>query len=98
MHVVEQFGMGVHVPPPGGDFGVKVGNAIDDRHWKRPRLIAVIRQPRVNLANRHKKAREAGKSGRYSVFEPSGERVAQLVEHVTFNHGVVGSNPAGLTN
>ncbi len=24
--------------------------------------------------------------------------VAQLVEHVTFNHGVVGSNPAGHTN
>ena len=27
-----------------------------------------------------------------------GEPVAQLVEHVTFNHGVVGSNPAGLTS
>jgi hypothetical protein len=27
-----------------------------------------------------------------------GEPVAQSVEHVTFNHGVVGSNPAGLTN
>src|SRR5271167_4656755 len=27
-----------------------------------------------------------------------GEPVAQLVEHATFNHGVVGSNPAGLTN
>jgi hypothetical protein len=26
------------------------------------------------------------------------EPVAQSVEHVTFNHGVVGSNPAGLTN
>src|ERR1700732_1042540 len=25
------------------------------------------------------------------------EPVAQSVEHVTFNHGVVGSNPAGLT-
>ena len=26
------------------------------------------------------------------------EPVAQSVEHVTFNHGVVGSNPAGLAN
>jgi hypothetical protein len=26
------------------------------------------------------------------------EPVAQSVEHVTFNHGVVGSNPTGLTN
>jgi hypothetical protein len=28
-----------------------------------------------------------------SAFEP----VAQSVEHVTFNHGVQGSNPCGLT-
>jgi hypothetical protein len=27
----------------------------------------------------------------------SGERVAQTVEHVTFNHGVVGSIPTALT-
>jgi hypothetical protein len=26
------------------------------------------------------------------------ERVAQAVEHVTFNHGVAGSSPAALTN
>ena len=26
------------------------------------------------------------------------ERVAQSVEHVTFNHGVVGSIPTALTN
>jgi hypothetical protein len=26
------------------------------------------------------------------------EPVAQLVEHVTFNHGVLGSSPSGLTN
>jgi hypothetical protein len=26
------------------------------------------------------------------------EPVAQSVEHVTFNHGVQGSNPCGLTN
>ena len=26
------------------------------------------------------------------------EPVAQPVEHVTFNHGVVGSSPTGLTN
>ena len=26
------------------------------------------------------------------------ERVAQSVEHVTFNHGVVGSSPTALTN
>jgi hypothetical protein len=28
---------------------------------------------------------------------PSSERVAQMVEHVTFNHGVLGSNPSALT-
>ncbi len=28
----------------------------------------------------------------------AGEPVAQSVEHVTFNHGVVGSKPTGLTN
>jgi hypothetical protein len=27
----------------------------------------------------------------------SGERVAQTVEHVTFNHGVLGSIPSALT-
>jgi hypothetical protein len=26
------------------------------------------------------------------------ERVAQMVEHVTFNHGVLGSIPSALTN
>jgi hypothetical protein len=26
------------------------------------------------------------------------ERVAQPVEHVTFNHGVLGSSPSALTN
>ena len=26
------------------------------------------------------------------------ERVAQMVEHVTFNHGVLGSSPSALTN
>jgi hypothetical protein len=33
------------------------------------------------------------------VFQylPASERVAQLVEHVTFNHGVVGSSPTALT-
>jgi hypothetical protein len=29
---------------------------------------------------------------------PLQEPVAQPVEHVTFNHGVAGSSPAGLTN
>ena len=28
----------------------------------------------------------------------SGERVAQTVEHVTFNHGVLGSIPSALTS
>ena len=38
-----------------------------------------------------------GKRGRYPVSEPSWERVAQSVEHVTFNHGVLGSSPSALT-
>ena len=32
------------------------------------------------------------------MLERESERVAQAVEHVTFNHGVAGSSPAGLTN
>ena len=31
-------------------------------------------------------------------MECTHERVAQSVEHVTFNHGVVGSIPTALTN
>ena len=31
-------------------------------------------------------------------MECAHERVAQSVEHVTFNHGVVGSIPTALTN
>ena len=40
MHVVLKFRMGMQVPAPAGDFGVQVGNAVDDRHRKRP-LLAV---------------------------------------------------------
>jgi hypothetical protein len=29
--------------------------------------------------------------------QPGSERVAQVVEHVTFNHGVEGSSPSALT-
>jgi hypothetical protein len=28
--------MGMEVPPPGSDFGMQVGNAVDDRHRQRP--------------------------------------------------------------
>ena len=31
------------------------------------------------------------------MFQRRSERVAQAVEHVTFNHGVVGSSPTALT-
>ena len=30
--------------------------------------------------------------------EPQRERVAQSVEHLTFNQGVLGSSPSALTN
>ncbi len=30
-------------------------------------------------------------------YLPASERVAQSVEHVTFNHGVLGSSPSALT-
>ena len=32
------------------------------------------------------------------MLKRQSERVAQAVEHVTFNHGVVGSSPTALTN
>src|SRR5262249_3528727 len=35
---------------------------------------------------------------RTSCWHPQGERVAQTVEHVTFNHGVLGSIPSALTS
>jgi hypothetical protein len=34
----------------------------------------------------------------FSGMEGAHERVAQSAEHVTFNHGVVGSIPTALTN
>jgi hypothetical protein len=40
---------------------------------------------------------ETGNRGAFSLSERSREPVAQSVEHVTFNHGVAGSSPAGLT-
>ena len=36
VHVEQQFRMGVDVLPPGGDLGVKVGDAVDDRHGMAP--------------------------------------------------------------
>ena len=35
---------------------------------------------------------------RTPCWHPQGERVAQTVEHVTFNHGVLGSIPSALTS
>ena len=32
------------------------------------------------------------------MFVSTSERVAQAVEHVTFNHGVEGSSPSALTS
>lgn len=32
------------------------------------------------------------------MLKRQSERVAQAVEHVTFNHGVEGSSPSALTN
>ena len=37
MHVVLEFRMGVDVPPPSGDLGMQIGDAIDDRHRISPR-------------------------------------------------------------
>jgi hypothetical protein len=34
---------------------------------------------------------------RYEDAREASEPVAQVVEHVTFNHGVEGSSPSGLT-
>jgi hypothetical protein len=41
--------------------------------------------------------RKAGEAHIRSPFSNAFEPVAQSVEHVTFNHGVQGSNPCGLT-
>ena len=42
--------------------------------------------------------RKAGEAHIRSPFSNAFEPVAQSVEHVTFNHGVRGSNPRGLAN
>ncbi len=61
----------------------------------RPLLDYVVEEPRLAPTCGLRKAPEAHIRMRVSKrFEP----VAQSVEHVTFNHGVQGSNPCGLTS
>ena len=104
VHVVEQFRMGVQVAPPFGDLGVQVGDAVDDRHGVHPcwGIQAVAQSSRTPAAPRltasSAPVQETGNRSAFSLSERSREPVAQSVEHVTFNHGVAGSNPAGLTN
>jgi hypothetical protein len=45
----------------------------------------------------HCRVRKVGLDG-FHRLSPWSERVAQPVEHVTFNHGVLGSSPSALTN
>ncbi len=60
----------------------------------RPLLDYVVEEPRLAPTCGLRKAPEAHIRMRViNTFEP----VAQSVEHVTFNHGVQGSNPCGLT-
>ncbi len=96
VNVIEQLRMHVHFAPPGGDFAMHVGDTIDDRHRRTPQWPVRLGCGQPSKGRRKKRARlvMAG------VFQylPASERVAQLVEHVTFNHGVVGSSPTALTN
>jgi len=41
LHVVQDFGMGMQIVPPGGDLAMQVGDAVDDRHVQVPREAAV---------------------------------------------------------
>jgi hypothetical protein len=60
-----------------------------------PLLDYVVEEPRFAASCGLRKAPEAHIRMRVSTrFEP----VAQSVEHVTFNHGVRGSNPRGLAS
>ena len=107
MHVVQQLRMGVDVVPPGGDLAMQVGDAVDDRHRISSSHGGVEPEPRSSNIGRSSTAWTGqtcgGGAGLLTPHEaarthPRTEPVAQPVEHVTFNHGVAGSSPAGLAN
>lgn len=66
-------------------FTTSLSNAVAGWKATKPRCWGIRR-----LAQ---SGRTSHKEGLLNAFEP----VAQSVEHVTFNHGVQGSNPCGLT-
>jgi hypothetical protein len=61
----------------------------------RQTLIPTARRPETALANAGS-AVQSWQDAQVAGFS-GGEPVAQLVEHETFNLGVVGSSPTGLT-
>jgi hypothetical protein len=53
--------------------------------------------PRAGVATGFSRDQRENALVREDMLEQESERVAQAVEHVTFNHGVAGSSPAALT-
>src|SRR5262249_20699145 len=49
MHIVEKFGMGMDIAPPGAYLALQGGNAVDDRHRLTPRATSG-RTPTQNIS------------------------------------------------
>ncbi len=69
VHVELQLRMGVNIPPPAGDFLVKVGDTIDDRHRNTSSLTGVSAQE-PNLAKTRSLAEKSCKARPQPVRAP----------------------------
>src|SRR3977135_1705347 len=107
LDVILQLRMGMDVAPPRRDLGMKIGQTIEDRHGGSP----ASRRSTHDLAESTPMAASRqlfggpGRAVRTRLLtrrgpprtHPTHERVAQLVEHLTFNQVVPGSSPGALT-
>src|SRR5712671_7536588 len=100
--------MGMDVAPPRRNLGMKIGQTIEDRHGGSPasrRSTHELAESTPMAASRRRfggpwravRSRLLTRRGPPRTH-PTHERVAQLVEHLTFNQVVPGSSPGALTS
>ena len=72
-------GMGMQVAPPGGDFGVQIGDAIDDRHELAPCSYQCSKPRGARASSTNKGNRPIDRAGRHPYTGPfhGDGRVAQ---------------------